>query len=110
MTAGHIIDFAEPVSKQKNGIVLVFSEIVDGTVMNQSLSCHFVPKKVINLHSGVGHCFRMCTSNLAFYSTKYLYIRDDGITGHANNNLTGTSTSGISFNNGRFVLKYVIGV
>jgi hypothetical protein len=41
--------------------------------------------------------------------TKYLYIRDDGITGHNNNNLT-FEASGITLTNNRFVLRYVIGV
>lgn len=110
MTAGHIISFAEKASKQPSGIVLVWSEIVDGSAKNQSWHSDFIPKKLITSHSGTGHVFQMSTSNLAFYATKYLYIRDDGITGHDNNNLTGTGASGITFTNGRFVLRYVIGV
>lgn len=110
MTGGHVISFSEPASKQPSGIVLVFSEYYDGEVKNQSFASFFVPKQLIASHSGSGHCFRMCTSNLAYYATKYLYIRDDGITGHANNNLTGTGTCGISYTNNRFVLRYVIGV
>lgn len=110
MTGGHVISFSEPASKQPSGIVLVFSEYYDGEVKNQSFASFFVPKKLIASHSGSGHCFSMCTSNLAYYATKYLYIRDDGITGHANNSLTGTGTCGISYSNNRFVLRYVIGV
>ena len=109
MTAAHIITFSELVSKQPSGIVLVFSEFSDGVVRNQTWSSHFVHKSVIASHSGTGHCFWMSTSNGAYIATKYLYIKDDGITGHANNGLTFTN-SGVTLNNTRFVLRYVIGV
>lgn len=109
MTSGHVIAFSEKASAQPNGIVLVFSEYYDGEVKNQTLSSHFVSKHTINDHSGVGHNFFMMTSNVAYCATKYLYIRDDGITGHANNNLELTG-SGITLKNNRFVLRYVIGV
>lgn len=109
MTSGHVIAFSELASKQPNGIVLVFSEYYDGEAKNQSFFSFFVHKDTITSHSGTGHCFFMCTSNVAYCATKYLYIRDDGITGHNNNNLTLTG-SGLTLNNNRFVLRYVIGV
>lgn len=110
MTGGHIINFSESASKQATGIVLVFSEYYDGEAKNQTFVSHFVPKQLLAAHSGSGYCFTMMTSNLAYYATKYLYIREDGITGHNNNSLTGTATSGITYANNRFVLRYVIGV
>lgn len=111
MTAGHEIEFAERVRDQLTGIVLVWSEYVDGAAKDQTFVSHFVPKQVIARHPGTGHSFNMMTSNLAYFATKYLYIRDDGITGHANNNLTGTAAgSGITYANNRFVLRYVFGV
>ena len=109
MTGGHVISFSEPASKQPSGIVLVFSEYYDAEVKNQSFASFFVPRRLIESHSGSGHCFWMSTSNVAYIATKYLYIRDDGITGHNNNNLTITN-SGVTLNNNRFVLRYVLGV
>ena len=61
-------------------------------------------------HSGKGHSFVLCTSNFSYTATKYLYINDSQITGHANNVLTGTAGTGIKYTNNRFVLRYVIGV
>ena len=110
MTSGHVISFSEVASKQPSGIVLVFSEYYDGEAKNQTFACHFVPKNLISAHSGTGHSFWMSTSNGAYIATKYLYIRDDGITGHNNNSLVIETTSGITLNNNRFVLRYVIGV
>lgn len=109
MTGGHVIAFSEPASKQVNGIVLVFSEYYDGEVRDQTFHSFFVHKQAIKNHSGSGHNFFMCTSNVAYCATKYLYIRNDGITGHNNNNLELTG-SGLTLKNNRFVLRYVIGV
>ena len=110
MTAEHIETLAEPVSAQPSGIVLVFSEYVDGEAKNQSFHRFFVDKTSVALESGVGCVFQMSTSNLAYFATKYLYISDTRITGHANNNTTGTGACGITYTNNRFVLRYVIGV
>ena len=110
MTETHKITFSESASLQPSGIVLVWSEFVDGEAKNQSIASHFVHKRSITSHSGVGNCFWMSTSNGAFVATKYLYIRDDGITGHANNGIVINATSGITLTNNRFVLRYVIGV
>lgn len=110
MTSGHTINLSEKISVQPNGICLVFSEYYDGAVKNQTFCSFFVSKNVVVSHEGCGHCFKMSTSNLAYYATKYLYISDTKIVGHDNNNLTGTGTCGIKYTNNRFVLRYVIGV
>lgn len=110
MTAGHTANLAERVSKQKNGIVIVFSEYIDGAVSNTAFHTQFIPKMLVSKHPGVGYCFQMSTSNLTYFSTKYLYIHDDRIVGHDNNGLKTTGASGISYDNNRFVLRYVIGV
>lgn len=110
MTEGHKITFSKNVDELPTGIVLIFSEYVDGEAKNQTFTCHFIPKRQIANHGGSGHCFMMSTSNLAYFATKYLYVKNDGITGHANNSLTGTADSGITYANNRFVLRYVIGV
>lgn len=110
MTSGHSITLSEQVSVQPSGICLVFSEYVDGATQNTTFTSFFVSKKVVASHGGCGHCFRMCTSNLAYFATKYLYIHDSKIVGHDNNSLTGTGTCGIKYTNNRFVLRYVIGV
>lgn len=110
MTADHTATLSEAVSKQRNGIVLVFSEFVDGAAADQSFHCRYIPKVAISKHLGKAQCIQLSTSNLAYFATKYLYIFDDKITGHNNNSLTGTGTCGITYTNNRFVLRYVVGV
>lgn len=110
MSASQIVTFAEPVSKQKSGIVLIFSEYVDGVAKNQTFVCHFIPKFLVATHGGSGHSIHMTNGTNAFACSKYVYISDDQITGHANNENTGTGNNGVTFTNNRFVLRYVIGV
>lgn len=110
MTSGHTITLSENISDQSNGITLVFSEYADGAAKNQTFVSFFVSKKLVATHAGCGHCFTMSNSNLAYFATKYLYISNDKIVGHDNNSLTGTGSSGITYTNNRFVLRYVIGV
>lgn len=110
MTADHTNALAEPVSKQRSGIVLVFSEYIDGATSDTAFHEMFIPKTMVAKHPGKGHCFQLSSSNLDHFATKYLYISDDKIVGHANNGMTGTGDCGITFSNTRFVLRYVIGV
>lgn len=110
MNANQTATFSEAVDTQPNGIVLVFSEYYDGAATNTAFHTIFVPKKVVSTHGGVGHCIQLSTSNLAYFATKYLYISNTKIAGHANNELTGASTCGITRTCNRFVMRYVIGV
>lgn len=109
MTAGHTIKLSEKISEQNQGVVLVFSAITDGIVGDYWWHHFFVPKYIVADSPGSGHCFTMSAGNFSLVAMKYLLIKDAEITGHDNNNLTGTA-SGITFTNGRFVLRYVLGV
>ena len=108
MTADHEITLKEAVSAQRNGIVLVFCAH-DGTGdTNHSWQSFFVPKRLVTLTTSE-HTFLLSTGKFMYTGTKYLYINDTTIIGHADNNLTG-SNNGITYANNKFVLRYVIGV
>lgn len=108
MTAGHTANLSEAVSAQRHGIVLVFSAYESSTDTNYSWQCFFVPKQLVALSTS-GHTFVLGRGKFSRTGTKYLYIYDTYITGHADNNLTGTA-NGITYANNKFVLRYVIGV
>ena len=112
MTEGHKITLSEAISAQPSGIVLVFSRYANGAVADTNFNDFFVAKALVDVKPGVGHLFAMyATPTFEIMAAKYLYINDTTITGHANNILTGTSTTtGISYQNNAFVLRYVIGV
>ena len=110
MTADHQADLSEPVSQQDNGIVLVFSTYQDGAPIDANFNHFFVPKKFVEIMGGFGSAFQMNTVNFSTICAKYLYIHDTYIKGNENNGLSGTATSGITFNNAMYVLRYVLGV
>ena len=112
MTEGHKITLSEPISAQPSGIALVFSRYANGAVADTNFNDFFVSKALVAAKPGVGHMFVMyATPTFELAAAKYLYINDTTITGHANNILTGTSsTSGIAYQNNAFVLRYVIGI
>jgi hypothetical protein len=110
MTAGHTAELSEPVSQQDNGIVLVFSTYQNGAPVDANFNMFFVPKKFVEIMGGYGCAFQMNTVNFSTVAAKYLYIHDTYIAGNENNDLSTTATSGITFNNAMYVLRYVLGV
>jgi hypothetical protein len=111
MTATHTIALSERVSQQTNGIVLVFSRYSGGEAQNYHWNEFFVSKEWVRRHPGTGHSFLMTNDGLfSIMASKYLYIHDDKISGNDVNGQSGTGTSGITYQNNAFVLRYVIGV
>ena len=110
MTDTHKITLSELISKQPNGVVLVFSVITSGTIENSGFNSFFVSKHAVALHNGNGHSFFLTGwGGMSICGYKYLYINDDSIAGNADNNKTG-EVNGITLSSNRFVLRYVIGV
>ncbi len=112
MTETHKITLAEKVSDQTAGIVIVFSRYANGAAQDTNFNSFFISKALVAEKSGVGHMLVMyATPTFEMMAGKYLYINDTTITGHANNSLAGTSsTTGITYANNAFVMRYVIGV
>lgn len=110
MTAGHTATLAEKVSEQANGIILVFCYYNGETDTNWGWVTRFIPKIMVELEPGAGHTIELTNGKFGSVGTKYLYINNGSIVGHADNNAAGTSGSGITYANNKFVLRYVIGV
>lgn len=110
MNDSQVINLASPISEQINGIVLVFSLYTSGAEQDVSINTFFVSKKEVELLPGAPHTFfMMINSGFSVIGSKYLYIDDSIITGHATNSTAGTNNN-MTFSNNRFVLRYVIGV
>lgn len=108
MTADNTITLAEAVSAQRHGIVLVFCAYNGTEDTNYSWQSFFVPKQLVAISTSV-HAFTLNLGKFTYIGTKYLYINDTSISGHADNSLIG-SANGITYANNKFVLRYVIGV
>lgn len=105
------VTLAEPVSKQRTGIVLVFCRYSGGEIQNYHFSCHFVPKMLVAMHSGCGSVFYMGAVEGDYLAAKYLYISDTTIKGNEyNDNVITDANNGIKYTNNATVLRYVIGV
>lgn len=113
LTSGQSVSFSEPMSQQQSGVVLVFSRYTT-TAQDYYYSCHFIPKQLISTaisagQTAAGTTVTMTTSEFDYISSKYLRITETGVTGDVSNNASGTK-NGITYNNGLFALRYVIGV
>lgn len=109
MTAEHKEALSEPILDQPHGIVLTFSRYANGAAQDTNFHHFFIPKAFIIQKSGFGHTFFMAANKFQLISTKYLYINNTHITGHADNNAAGTA-NGVTYDNAAFVMRYVIGV
>lgn len=109
MTAEHKETLAEPILSQPHGIVISFSRYANGEAQDTNFHQFFIPKAFVLQKNGYGHTFFMAANKFALISTKYLYINNEHITGHADNNAKGTA-NGITYDNSAFVMRYVIGV
>ena len=105
----HTCNFSKPVSQQPHGILLVFRGY-DGNALNADWHTFFVSKKEISSHQGHGHSFFLSHTPCTNFSTKYIYIYDSYLKGHANNNRSGTGSDGVKYTNNKYVLQYVLGV
>lgn len=110
MNANQSAPLNDLISKQANGIVLVFSLYRNGAAEDVSINSFYVSKKEVELLEGAPHSFFMLiNSGFSTIGAKYLNIYDNVILGNATNTTSGAN-NGISFNNSSFVLRYVIGV
>lgn len=109
MQASHTITLSEAISKQPTGIELVFSRYESGAALDDDFSHHFVSKKSVAMHNNKGHSFIMSDAFFRNVGAKYLIITDTVISGFASNVEVSTA-SGITFDNKKWVLRYVIGV
>ena len=92
-----------PISEMKQGLVFIFGR--DG---DNNISSHFVPKEAVSDIGSTSHAFALCSSVFDYIGTKTLYLSDDLIEGCADNSATGTNTtSGITYHNEAFYLRYV---
>ena len=110
------ITLSEPISEQLNGIVVVFNPYNSstGVALTYGFSCHYIPKQLLSavvpsVNSVLGVTVTMAEGKFASNATKFLRITDTTINGSADNTATGTA-NGITYNNNRFALRYVIGV
>ncbi len=108
MSAGHTISLSSSISSQPTGIILTFSSYTESS-NNYEWEHFVVPKYTVSNYNNTGHRFNMFLSNFGIAASKYLTISNTQITGNAQNEEYGTGATGITFHNGRMVLRSVVG-
>lgn len=108
MSAGHTISLSSSISSQSTGIILTFSSYTESS-NNYEWEHFVVPKYTVSNYKNTGHRFNMFISNFGIAASKYLTISNTQITGNAQNEEYGTGATGITFHNGRMVLRSVVG-
>ena len=107
------IKLSESISSQPSGIVLVWSYY---TTSAQNYDWHYtyIPKSHVLSYGGTGSGINCglwgANSTFNVVSSKYVYVTNTEITGHENNTASGTGSSGIKYDNSKFVLRYVFGI
>lgn len=110
MHGGQTIYLEEKLSEQLNGIILAWS-FYNGSAEDWGWNFTVIPKAwILDNPNYMGmSTFMAEKATVGNVGVKYLYIRDNGITGNDNNSKSGTGTSGIKYANNKFVLRYVYG-
>ena len=101
----------EPISAQRNGIILVWSRHNPDTKtsLNYGWNYSYIPKdSVTQGDSNNGHSFFLTGESLGYVASKYLYISDTTIVGTTNNANNGVEGSGITTRNRNFALRQVL--
>ena len=109
MGADATINLSENIIDQFSGILLVWSGYSGGAAQNYQWHYDYVSKEVASLHPGHGITCILAGAAFNPIGTKYVYMNNDNITGFASNTQSGTR-NGITYSNGSFALRYVIGV
>ena len=108
MEADTTESLSEPVSKQRNGVVLVWSAHDGSSTKDWTWTYTFVPK----WHGAgrPGTAGVVCSGiNKDGIMAKYVYLSDNKVTGHEDN-YQNFSVGGATVNNKAYVLRYVLGV
>ena len=106
------IDLEESVSSQPSGIVLAWSYWNGSSAENTDWHYTFIPKWHVLAQGGASiNCGAWSYgAHFNYVATKMVYVSNNQITGYANNSQSGTGSSGIKYDNSKFVLRYVLGV
>lgn len=111
MNADQTATLTGAVSKQANGIVLIWSEYADGDAVNDNFNMCFVPKQFVSTHSARSTCLTLTSAKMNVVAAKCVFISDTSILGYENNGAAAATMScGIKATPKNFVLRYVIGV
>lgn len=105
-------NLSEPISEQKNGIVLTFAPYISGEAQQENNIDFFVPKQIVTPYYSpyeAAKCFNLTADDLKYIACKKLHIYNNKIVGESSNANGSRTVNGITFDNSKFVLVKVTG-
>lgn len=90
MRASQSVTLSRPVSETSGGIVLLWRQYDDGAPIVGGACCQYVPKADVAAYPGMGHGCLMTSRAGDIIGTKYVYVSDDRIVGHDDNQRNAT--------------------
>ena len=109
MAANVTLTLSRNMSTCPTGIVLHWQAYANGETKDYDHVYTFIPKQHAVVSAGAGVVCQLASNSFAYVGTKYVYVGNSTITGHANNTATGTA-NGITYANNHWVLTQVIAV
>lgn len=113
MKADQRANLSQKISSQKHGIILIWSayEEADLAAKDYDFNFKFIPKAFVSLNlTGNGVDIMLNRASLNAVGSKYIYISDQYISGHASNVENKKTVGGLVLYNKYWVLRYVIGI
>lgn len=110
MDGSQSITLSEAISAQKTGIQLIFSSYENNVAVNDNWNTFFVSKLFATNISSNYMTFVMSKAIFENMATKSIVVNDTILSGFTSNITASTSASGITYDNSKWVLRYVIGV
>jgi len=107
MAANVTATLSYPISSCPSGIVLHWQAYANSATQDYDHVYTFIPKQHVVANAGSGMVCQLANGGFGFVGTKYVYVHDGKVVGHSSNTATGTA-SGITYNNGHWVLTQVI--
>jgi len=105
--AGQTISLSEYISKQNNGIIVMWSGYSSSTAQNWGWQACIIPKYFVSVQNGKGVSCLLANSDFKNMAAKYIYVYDNQIVGNNNNSKTGTQ-NGVTYDSA-YITRYVIG-
>ena len=90
MRASQSVTLSRPVSETSGGIVLLWRQYEDGAPIVGGACYQYVPKGAVAAYPGMGSGVLMTSRAGDIIGTKYVYVSDDRIVGHDDNQRNAT--------------------
>ncbi len=109
--SSQVATLSEPISRQNNGVILIFSGYANGSEYDGAMSTVVIPKAVLSEFPSSSFISDMGTVDFGVNARKSFVFTDTTVSGgtNADYNYASGTKNGITYDNSKFVLRRVLG-